>query len=178
MPEENKDSGLYKKIYNENYKYVRNILRKSINNNDLEDATQEVFLRIFKGLDNFKGNSKIQTWIYKITENVAIDFKKKYVKENKQNKKIAQHKIYKSYNFTKHIFDKMNYDQLLKYIDKLSPNDRIILKLREINNYDYKKISKLLNIPIGTVKSRIFYSRKKIKKMIESDNGGEELWEN
>jgi RNA polymerase sigma-70 factor (ECF subfamily) len=161
MPEENKDSGLYKKIYNENYKYVRNILRKSINNNDLEDATQEVFLRIFKGLDNFKGNSKIQTWIYKITENVAIDFKKKYVKENKQNKK--------------HIFDKMNYDQLLKYIDKLSPNDRIILKLREINNYDYKKISKLLNIPIGTVKSRIFYSRKKIKKMIESDNGGEEL---
>jgi RNA polymerase sigma-70 factor (ECF subfamily) len=69
----------------------------------------------------------------------------------------------------------MNYDQLLKYIDKLSPNDRIILKLREINNYDYKKISKLLNIPIGTVKSRIFYSRKKIKKMIESDNGGEEL---
>jgi RNA polymerase sigma-70 factor (ECF subfamily) len=170
MLEKNRKIKNYKKIYSENYKYVRNILRKNINYNDLEDATQEVFFRIYKGLENFKGNSQIQTWIYKITENVSLDFKKKYVKENKQLKKINQHKVYKSYNLTKHIFDKINYEQLLYYIDSLSPKDRIILKLRELNNYDYKKISKLLSIPIGTVKSRIFYSRKKIKRMIENDN--------
>lgn len=159
----------YKKIYNENYKYVRYILKKSININDLDDATQEVFFRIYKGLNNFKGNSKIQTWIYKITENVSIDYKKKYIKENKQNINIDQQKIYKPYNFTKHIFDKIKYDQLVNYIDKLNPKDSVILKMRDLNNYNYKKISKLLSLPIGTVKSRIFYARKKVKKMIDKD---------
>jgi RNA polymerase sigma-70 factor (ECF subfamily) len=175
MTEDSREFEGYKKIYNENYKFVRNILKKSINNNDLEDATQEVFFRVYKGLDKFKGESKIETWIYKITENVSIDYKRSYIKETKREKKIAQHKVYKSYNFTKHIFDKMNYEKLINYIDKLSPKDRIILKLRELNNFDYEKISKLLSLPIGTVKSRIYYARKKVKQMIEKDNGSEDL---
>jgi RNA polymerase sigma-70 factor (ECF subfamily) len=173
MKEYNRKFKDYKKIYNENYKFVRNILKKSINNNDLEDAIQEVFFKVYKGLNKFKGDSKIETWIYKITENVSIDYKRSYIKENNREKKIAQHKVYKSYNFTKHIFDKINYEQLINYIEKLSPKDRIILKLRELNNYDYDKISKLLNLPLGTVKSRIYYARKKIKQMIEKDNGSE-----
>jgi RNA polymerase sigma-70 factor (ECF subfamily) len=69
----------------------------------------------------------------------------------------------------------MNYEKLINYIDKLSPKDRIILKLRELNNFDYEKISKLLSLPIGTVKSRIYYARKKVKQMIEKDNGSEDL---
>jgi len=159
----------YKKIYNENYKYVRNILKKSININDLDDATQEVFFRIYKGLNNFKGKSKIQTWIYKISENVAIDYRKIYIKENKQNINIDQQKLYKSYNFTKHIFDKIKYNQLITYIDKLKPKDRIILKMKDLNHYNYKKISNLLSLPIGTVKSRVFYARRKVKNMIDED---------
>lgn len=159
----------YKKIYNENYKYVRNILKKHINYNDLEDATQEVFFRVYKGIDNFKGNSKIQTWIYKITENVAKDYRRKYIMENKQNININQQKLYKSYNFTKHIFDKMRYEQLVEYIEKLKPRDKIILKMRDLNNYNYQKISELLSIPLGTVKSRIYYARKKVKNMINKD---------
>jgi RNA polymerase sigma-70 factor (ECF subfamily) len=47
--------------------------------------------------------------------------------------------------------------------------------LRELNNFDYEKISKLLSLPIGTVKSRIYYARKKVKQMIEKDNGSEDL---
>lgn len=175
MTEDSREFEGYKKIYNENYKFVRNILKKSINHNDLEDATQEVFFRVYKGLNKFKGESKIETWIYKITENVSIDYKRSYIKETKREKKIAQHKVYKSYNFTKHIFDKMNYEKLINYIEKLNSKDRIVLKLRELNNYDYEKISKLLSLPIGTVKSRIYYARKKVKQMIERDNGSEDL---
>lgn len=171
------DKEAFKKLYNEYAPKIYGILRNYVPPNEIEDALQEVFLRILKGINNFEGRSKLSTWIYRIAVNVGKDYSKK--SNNIQEKTISmENDNYEEKddfqpssdtNVQKQALTELNYELILNIMEKLNEDERLIIKLRDIDGLSYSEISEIMNIPIGTVKSKLHYARKKLRKLIEEE---------
>jgi len=149
-----------KKIYNLAY-------RMTSNEQDALDVSQEVFLRIYKALPLFKGQSAFSTWVYSITSNVCIDFARKQKKSKEvilsfsDSKAASQAMEIPSNHANPEI--ELEKTELRKAIaeglNALSPEHREILVMREICGLSYQEICDSLDLETGTVKSRISRAR-------------------
>ncbi|HQI79592.1 MAG TPA: sigma factor-like helix-turn-helix DNA-binding protein, partial [Petrotogaceae bacterium] len=63
----------------------------------------------------------------------------------------------------------VNYSSIIKTMEKLSPGDRLLIQMRDVDRLSYKEISKLLEKPLGSVKSGLYYARKRLAKLIEQE---------
>lgn len=140
---------------------------------DAADAAQEVFIRVYRSIGNFKEQSFLSTWIYRITVNVCTDLLRKNSKHN-NNLSINAHMDSDS----EQEFDikddsispseqaELNETQreVRNAISALKEEHRVILTLFDIHGFPYDKISNMLDIPIGTVKSRLSRARLALKK--------------
>lgn len=147
------------------------------NYEDALDVSQEVFLKVYKNISKFKGDSEFSTWLYRIAKNCAYDFVRK--------KKVAQISLDTagdegdgfdvpdvdvSSNPEKKILQNEKSLVLRSCIEKLSKEHREVIVLRDINNYTYDQISEMLGIEQGTVKSRISRAREALRKILEKEN--------
>ena len=155
-------------------KKVYNIALKMLGNEaDAYDASQDTFIKVYKNLENFKGNSSFSTWVYRITSNVCLDM----IRKNKNNKNVisidkeiefddsdASFEIEdKSADTEEQLLRKERSEALHKAMDRLSPEQKHILVLREFQNLSYDEIAEVLNIGTGTVKSKISRARAALK---------------
>ncbi len=146
------------------------------NENEIEDVAQEVFMKVYKNIDKFKGNSSLYTWIYRITANLCLDYIKKkkeviYIDEKLQlddgevdfqipsNEKL-QDELYE---------EKELKEKLQKSIAKLPEKQQMMIILRDIKGFSYEEISEILEMKLGTVKSQINRARLKLKELLEKD---------
>ena len=143
------------------------MIRKMVLSHDsANDVLQDTYIRIFKGIDNFKEKSKLSTWIYRIAYNESIRFLNK---ESKM-KKIELNSI--DYNYSKKLFADtfFNADNLsLKFhqvLSELSIRERNIFNMKYFDELKFKEIAKITDININTVKSIYYSVEKKIKKEI------------
>lgn len=148
-------------IYNQNSDKVRKLAYKLlVDKSEIEDCVQEVFLKVFANIDTFKFKSKIETWIYRIainhimSKNKKLDFKLEF-----NEKKLIT------------VFqDKLELKELENNIDKalnsLNEIDKKVFILREMEGLSYKEISKVLNLNDGTVKSKLHYIKRKLRKIL------------
>lgn len=154
-----------KSIYNLSFRFMGN-------SQDAWDATQETFIRLIKKANSFKGISKFSTWIYRITCNVCKDILKKrkksktYSYEEQKLKKRAASKD-KFYEAMDRILEAEEIDEIQNLLQKLPPKLKIVTVLNDIYNFKYKEISKILNIPLGTVKSRVSRSREILRNFLK-----------
>lgn len=141
------------------------------NEQDAQDFTQEAFIKAFKKLATFKGQSSFYTWVYRIAFNLVIDYKRK--KSNKNTINIDDEKggvdslqtasHYKSEH--QHEANSREIQQLiLQSMQNLDLKHRQIIILRELEGYSYAEIAKLLDISSGTVMSRLYHARKKVQE--------------
>ncbi|HOJ92038.1 MAG TPA: sigma-70 family RNA polymerase sigma factor [Dictyoglomaceae bacterium] len=139
---------------------------------ELEDLAQEVFIKVFKNLKNFRGEAKFSTWLYRITINVSYDYRRK----NKQVYSLdTPLNDEEDGTFEKFILDDGKdpleevekrdlQEKLRKIIQGLSQEYQEVLILREYEGLSYEEIAKILNCPVGTVESRLFRAREELKK--------------
>lgn len=141
------------------------------NETEAEDVVQDAFVLAFTKLGTFKGNSAFFTWLYRIAYNVAItrirrrrptvsiDGKDETGRMDfpdvgpKPGDRIEQHE---------------ESVQLRKALDRLSHEHRAILVLREMDEMDYDAISEILDLPIGTVRSRLHRARNHLREHLET----------
>ncbi|EYE89211.1 DNA-directed RNA polymerase subunit sigma [Fervidicella metallireducens AeB] len=143
------------KIYNLSYYTLKN-------KEDARDVTQDVCLKIYKSIEKFQGNSKISTWIYRITYNTCIDYLKKK-KAEISFEEASKFEIDNEYR-VESIVEKNEIKNIIKKcILRLSNDHRTIIILRDINGLSYQEISEILGLEIGTVKSRINRAREALK---------------
>lgn len=159
-------------------KKVYNIALRMVGNpDDAEEIAQEVFIRIFKSLKNFKGQAQFYTWIYRITSNVCLDELRKrknkrviYLDQEIANRDNELGRQIGDESFAPDIFAEQN--QLKKMINdalqQLPEKHRIILIMRDICGMSYEDIAKALESPIGTVKSRISRARQALKDKLKN----------
>ncbi len=156
-----------KKVYSLCYRY-------SGNYDDANDLAQEAFLKVYNSIDKFKGKSAFSTWLYRVTANVCLDEMRKQKKSPlslDKPQETEEGEMYFSLPDQKYnpevIAEKNDLRQLVhKGIGELPKEQRIIIILREMEELSYEEISEVLEISIGTVKSRLNRARKNLKEIL------------
>ncbi len=151
------------------------IYNKIPNKVDVEDLTQEVFFRVYRSLKKFDQKRKFSTWIYTITNNLCIDYLRKRRLQAvsldaplfPSQKKEMYLEIPDEEFAPEQVFQK-NKEQVevLKAIENLQEPYGLVLKLRHFKGYSYEEIGEILDLPLGTIKSRIYRARKELKKIL------------
>ena len=139
---------------------------------EAEDVAQEAFLRAYRALGQFRGQSTFRTWLYQIATNVARTHSAKRRDRNEaQEPESAQGRERPSEeNIERRV---IAHDQLRRALQELPDDWREALVLRDIEGLEYKEIADLLKIPMGTVESRIFRGRQRLKAALMEPRGGQ-----
>ena len=152
-------------------KNVYNVaLRITGNAEDAADMAQEAFIKAFNSISSFKGDSRFSVWLYRIVSNVSVDFLRSKARrpssslsiENEEGETVELEIADESLSPEKLLETKLSSQAVRRGLDSLPEDYRQILLLREIQGLSYDEIAQILDIEIGTVKSRIFRARKKL----------------
>jgi len=156
------------------YAMVYNMVR---NEQDAWDLTQDGFVKAWKSIDRFRGQSSFYTWLYRIMTNVTIDWlrKKQIEGVSEFDETIALTGIEPGSATTPHSEPlpsrKLEQVETRQRIDaaiaRLSPEHRSVLVMKEIDGLQYQEIADALGCSIGTVMSRLFYARKKMQILLK-----------
>ena len=129
------------------------------------DILQEAWMAIVKGMSKLQDPSAFLGWAYKIVSNKCNDWLRKQVRRRKLHENFREELI--------SIPDDLEeYNSLKEALQKLPGDYRAIISLKYLEGFDVNDISEILGIPAGTVKSRLFHGRDKLKKVMESDSNG------
>jgi RNA polymerase sigma-70 factor, ECF subfamily len=134
------------------------------NEHDARDLAQEAFLTAWRSIDRFEGRSSFYTWLHTLAMNVTISF----FRRNGHRQEVQLNETIPSalpgpdadYQRTE-IRERVNVA-----ITKLSPEQRTVLVLKELEGLEYHEIAELLNLAIGTVMSRLFYARRNLRSLL------------
>ncbi len=169
----------YRSIMKKYHDQVYNLLYRMVHEKDeVEDLTQEAFIKAFQSLHNFNEEFAFSTWLYKIATNNCIDYIRK--------KKLATFSIDKpieskdseytfeipdsTYEPDKTMIARQRSKVLEDAVNSLPEKYRMVILMRHTEDKDYQEIADELNLPLGTVKAHIFRAReilyKRLKKKI------------
>ena len=146
---------------------VRGVTYNICGFNYLDDVVQDVWLKVWKGLDRFNGTSKIKTWIYRIAVNAALD-------HCRRSKKLKQETELQPE--THRADDQDSGDEGLIYrelvqkgLEKLSDKHRAVIVLAELEELPLREVATILKTSEGTVKSRLHYARQEMLHYINRE---------
>ena len=150
------------KVYSLAYHYVGS-------EQDAMDICQEVFLRVYRFLPQFSGESRFSTWLYRVTSNACKDFLRK--KGSRMEVSLSQEGEEEDYTPENVLEQKEMRRQIEESLHQLSPDHREILVMRDVLGLSYEEIANSLDLEEGTVKSRISRAREKLRiKLTETGN--------
>jgi len=140
-------------------------LKVSNNQKDAEDISQEVFLQLYRSLENFNGESSLATWIYRITMNKAIDFKRKQVKqqENETSELLSTLQEDNLLSPEEALIKTIDKELIHSYLIELPQAYSDVLKLYYFEELTYGEIALKLNVAVKTVESRLYRAKRLIK---------------
>ena len=149
------------------------IQKKTQNQLQTEELLQITFIKCWKNIKKFKGNSGFKTWACSISRNLFIDEYRKKMK----NRELSLEECPDAYGYQRVEFDEgykktKNEDLrivLNKILDKLSEKHREVLYSSAVEELSYKEISIKYNVSIGTVMSRLYYAKKKAHKLMRAE---------
>ncbi|WP_153556498.1 RNA polymerase sigma factor [Roseimaritima sediminicola] len=141
------------------------------NREDAEDLAQEAFSKAYFKLDSFAGRSSFFTWLYRITVNLSISKRRKRRLETTHQAVALDDAPPPATDSTADgaVDTQEQIAQLRQAIDQLEGDRRAVLVLRDLEGLDYDQIAKVLEIPKGTVRSRLHRARSDLKQLMQRD---------
>lgn len=167
------------------YRIFKLVARYISDPSEVLDVTQEAFIKAYKAMNQFRGDSSFYTWLYRIAVNTAKNHlisKGRRVPESdyeiSEIEQFLSKSNVKEYSTPERtlIYDEMEHI-LFDIIDDLPSDLRSAIMLREIEGLTYEEIAEVMGCPVGTVRSRIFRAREAIERRIEpymTQEGGQE----
>lgn len=156
-------------FYNDCFKYAYNISINILKDHQLaEDSAHDTIYLIYKNICNFKHNSKLETWIYRIALNTAFGILRK-------RNSLSNNLITNFVNLDDKEYEKFNFDQnylrrkIIMAYHKLPMKYKEIYKLYSFQNKSFSHIADKLKLNYNSVKTREFRARKIMKKLLSSD---------
>ncbi|MBP1736647.1 MAG: polymerase subunit sigma [Oscillospiraceae bacterium] len=153
-------------------------LRMTGNPEDAADLSQEAFLRAWKSLGGFQGESAFSTWLYRLTSNVCIDFIRKEKRrkamdiasldqepEEGRRTELTDNRLLPEQELERSELR----EAIARNLEKLPEDYRRILTLRELGGLSYEEIARSLSLNEGTVKSRIARARLALRRLLLND---------
>jgi RNA polymerase sigma-70 factor (ECF subfamily) len=164
------DSSAFEPIVRKYQDRVYNLCRYMLQDpQDAQDAAQDVFLKSYRGLKNFRPDSSLYTWICRIAVTTCLDYRRKSRREASRSEPLSEdlpsgehspHRLYESKKITESI-------QLA--LQKLPEKLRAAIVLREIEELSYEEIAEVLHTSPGTVKSRISRAREQLRHLLKKN---------
>jgi RNA polymerase sigma-70 factor (ECF subfamily) len=155
---------------------VYNLVYRLLNDPaDANDAVQEVFLKVFRNIGSFRGQSSLKTWVYRIAVNEAHNHRRWFCRHRKQEIGLERDDDDRSYQDTlpdpgpspfQAAVDDEAREILEAVMQGLNPTFRAALVLRDVEDLSYEEISEILEINLGTVKSRIMRGREALRRAL------------
>ncbi len=154
------------KTYKEKiYYHVRKIV---IDHDDADDVTQEAFIKIWRNLDKFRGDSKLYTWLYRITTNEALTFLQK--KRRDQSVSLDDNEILVSQLESPKSDSYLDGDEIQIKLQKallvLTDKQRVVFNLKYFENLKYEEIAEITETSVGGLKATYHFAVKKIEEYL------------
>ena len=172
------DVNAFEKLVTEYEKAVYAIAQRMTGNpEDAADMTQETCIKAYNSLSSFRGDSKFSVWLYRIANNVCLDFLRSKNRrptvslstEDDDGEETQLDIADESQSPELLLESSLTRDAVRRGLDSLPPDYKQILLLREIQGLSYEEIAAALDIESGTVKSRIFRARKRLCTFLIED---------
>lgn len=163
-------------LIQENYKKIFLLAVKMLKNyEDAEDATQEIFMKVYQNINKFRQESKFSTWLYRIALNHIYNFYNKKVnprlnRGQNLNEQNMDYHISTNETPDKVLYEKELHNKLNKIIEGLSPKQKEVFLLRYYNQLKFNEIAKILKRSLGTIKSNYFFAMQKIKNELQNEH--------
>lgn len=182
------DKGAFDLLVSKYQRKIFRLLSRLIRDSaEVEDVAQEAFIKAYRALPNFRGDSAFYTWLYRIAINTA---KNHLVSQGRRAPTSTEANIEDAETFDdgEHLRDLNTPDAMLlskqvgeavnRAIDQLPEDLRTAIVLREIEGLSYEEIAESMNCPIGTVRSRIFRAREAIAQELKPilDTAKDKRW--
>ena len=155
----------FERLMNLHKDKVQNLIFLTLNDSELvDDISQDVFISVYKKLNDFRFESKFTTWLYRITVNKCRDYlRKKKVRSIFVPIKDTHENIHST-----GIAQDIDIPKLVRgAIERLPDKLKVPLLFRDIDGFSYKEIADKLDCEVGTIKSRIFRARESLKALLE-----------
>jgi RNA polymerase sigma-70 factor (ECF subfamily) len=169
----------FREVYKEFQPKILHYLSRLMSPEEAEDVAQEVFEKVNRSLDGFKGKSKLSTWIYRIATNTALDkLRSSSFKHSSRQASLEETAGTKDKNAwtgqtetssDQKVIRKEMSECVREYIDRLLPDYQTVLLLSELEGFKNKEIAEILQISLENVKVRLHRARAALKN--ELDNG-------
>lgn len=148
---------------------VFNFVRSMVRNDEVaEDITQESFVKAFFSLKRLQNPGSFKSWLFRIANNNTLD----WLRRKRFQLIDVDEQIHESYvderNPERGAMEEERLLHVRKALDKLKPDQKAILVMCDLQGLSYAEIAEVLKVPFGTVQSRIFYARKKLKEHLDT----------
>ncbi len=163
------------------YRYDRIVLsialRYAANEDDAKDLYQEVFIRVYRGLKNFRFQSEFSTWLFRITTNVCLTYKSRSKEHlrvsinnnygDDENEFAAQEELTYKGSSPEEISSGSDLGEIVNAaVESLSPKQRMTFVLKHYEGYKIREIAEMLNCKEGTVKKYLFDAIRNLRKKL------------
>ncbi len=172
------DANAFEPLVQAYEKTVYNLALRTLGNvQDAEDVTQEAFLKAYRSLSGYRGDSKFSVWLYRIVSNLCLDLLRAKKRRPTQSLSVENDEgeeeildVPDEQFSPEHLLDrKLTRESVQRGLASLPDEARQILLLREIQGLSYEEIGRVLELDPGTVKSRIFRARKRLCAFLLQD---------
>lgn len=187
MPEEQlirraqqSDNEAFEQLLLLHQKKVYNLcLRMSANPDDALDLSQEAFIKAWRSIGQYQFEASFSTWLFRLTSNVCIDFlrRKKRRQETSLTENYGDSDEGEEFSLPdtaplpeEQAITNETKIELAQAMERLGPEHREILQLRVVENLPYEQIAEILDIRVGTVKSRLARARLSLRKILKAGN--------
>ena len=147
------------------------------NREEAEEISQDAFIKAYKNLSSFKGDSKFSTWIYRITYNACLDSLKK---QKRQQRTVAideftEHEVKTLNNALDHMEQQERKQAIQDCLQLVSKEDNVLLTLFYFEELSLKEISKIMGATVNNLKVKLFRSRKHLATVLKARLEPEEI---
>jgi RNA polymerase sigma-70 factor (ECF subfamily) len=160
------DERAFRKILEGHYTLIYSVVRGVAGQRgETDDIVQEVFIKIFRALGDFRGDSRLSTWIYRIARNEslnAIDRRRPQVIPIDDCEELPAAGESPETSCRRRI----SRERLERFMERLDEKQRVAIELRYIGDKSYEEIAESMDIPLGTVKTYIYRAKLSLKRMM------------
>lgn len=164
---QNGDRNAFGELVSQHHRGVIQVVYRMCGDLELaQDAAQDAFIRAWLNLPSFRPGTSLHSWLYRIAINAALDL----LRRDRKNTAVDLEKLSladPSVGPETALLQKERQDAVRQSILELSEGSRSVLVLREYGSLSYEEIAAALNIPLGTVMSRLNYARKQLKQSLQ-----------
>ena len=160
----------FREIVLENQDRVYNLCLSFMKNaEEAEDMAQEVFLHVYQNIEKFKGESKLSTWIYRITSNKCLEEIRRKGRKKRAafiediSDRTIQNQVKDFFHPGVALEDQERAEVLFQAIDKLPEQQKVAFTLTKVEHLSYSEVSKVMKKSVGSIESLLFRAKKNLR---------------